>query len=491
MVQFLKRADAFLENMLGEGTQAVLLLALGLAVVLSLVYHWLSVAHPYSLDYGEAPLIDQAMRLGKGENIYRTDLSEPPFTISNYPPIYVVVLAPFVKIFGPNYWAGRMISWIASIGSAIFVAMIIFTITRDRFAALISWLLFTAFPYVIAWSSYGRVDSLALMFSLAGLFVLVRWPASWWGLIGGGSLLVAAIFTRQSFALAAPLAAFIWMCTNNWRRAFLLAALIGGLSIVIFTLITAATGGGFYFNIITANVNEFGMERLEWNLRNLRDATLVLLIIAAGSLLLAFLKIPGWALIVPYLIGASLSTLTVGKIGSSYNYFLELCAALSLAAGVVVAWARKISFGRTIYIILLILLVYQSAKLIQVTLVDHVEVLKERRGFVHELRQLENIVSRSDGNILADEYMGMATQQAWLLQLQPFEMTQIANAGVWDQQPLIDRIVNKEYSLILITYFPEYPVYTERWTPTMLSAISRVYEGHEFLAETRVYRPID
>ena len=44
---------------------------------------------------------------------------------------------------------------------------------------------------------------------------------------------------------------------------------------------------------------------------------------------------------------------------------------------------------------------------------------------------------------------------------------------------------------ILIHYFRAYPVYKERWTQEMLSAIEKAYVPAETLANTRVYRPDD
>ena len=91
------------------GARSVLLL-LSLAAVGFLIYQGQALSHPYPLDYGEASLVDQAMRLAAGQNIYRPDISSPPYTIFNYPPLCVLSLVPFVKVFGPNFLAGRSIS---------------------------------------------------------------------------------------------------------------------------------------------------------------------------------------------------------------------------------------------------------------------------------------------------------------------------------------------------------------------------------------------
>ena len=61
-----------------EGVKIVLGFFLIATVIIFALHTYLSVAYPYSLDYGEAPLIDQAVRLSRGENIYRPDISTPP-----------------------------------------------------------------------------------------------------------------------------------------------------------------------------------------------------------------------------------------------------------------------------------------------------------------------------------------------------------------------------------------------------------------------------
>ncbi|MEA3341932.1 MAG: hypothetical protein U9R15_18370, partial [Chloroflexota bacterium] len=467
----------------------VLLLSLSLAAVVFLVYQVQAVSHPYPLDYGEAPLVDQAMRMAAGRNIYRPDLSSPPYTISNYPPLYVLSLVPSVWLFGPTFLAGRAISLFCSLASAAFLALIIYAHTQDRIAAVVTGLIFLAIPYVVHWSPLLRIDMLALACSTGGLYLLARWPAARWSTVGSALLLVAAIYTRQSYALAAPLAAFVWLLTHNWRRAFGLAALVGGLAVILFLVLNTLTRGGFFFNVVTANVNEFDIERLEWNLRRLRDAAPVLLIIGGVSLVLTPGRIHSWPLLVPYLVGAALSSLTIGKIGSNVNYFLELCAALSLAAGVLVAWAWS-SKRHWLRAILLILLALQTGQLMQTTADEYLEPLNGRLHFRQELDQLEEIVANADGPVLADEYMGLITLQGRPLYIQPFEVTQLANAGLWDQAPLIGNIHDKEFSFILIHYFPGAEVHKERWTPEMLSAIRRAYVPADFLGHTRVYRPI-
>ncbi len=140
---------------------------------------------PYTLNYGEGPLLDQAVRLARGENIYRPDLSQPPYTITNYPPLYVLAQVPFVDRFGAALWYGRLISLISSGAAAIFLALTVQTITKDWIAALAAGLTLPAIPYIFYWSALARIDALALALSLAGLWVTARWYGRRWGLDRG------------------------------------------------------------------------------------------------------------------------------------------------------------------------------------------------------------------------------------------------------------------------------------------------------------------
>jgi hypothetical protein len=472
--------------MLEDAARGMVLVCLGAGALVFLALHLAALSHPYPLDYGEAPLVDQALRLANGQNIYRPDLASPPYTVTNYPPLYVLVMVPWVKLFGPGFGVGRLISSVSALTTAVLLGLIIYHLSRDRFSAVVTGLLFLSVPYVTAWSALLRVDLLALACSVAALYALVRWPSAGWALAGGGLLLTAAIFARQSYALAAPLAAFVWLWGQDRRRALHLACLVGVLTLLLVLIAQLATGGGFLFHAITANANAFGIERLDWNMRRLWKDAWALLLLGSALLVAGWGRVRAWRLLAGYLLGAGLSALTIGKIGSNVNYFLELCAALSLSAGALLAWSSQ---RRWLRVLLLLLLALQTGRLIQTTLWKPVVDVGERRSRMGELRELEQLVAAADGPVLADEYMGMITLQGRPLYLQPFEMTQLARAGVWDQTPLVQSIEHGEFELILIHRFPGADVHLERWTQEMLGAVGKAYTLGRVLADTYVYRP--
>ncbi len=493
MTQFLRKFDTSVGPILADGGRIMFMIFAALALLICLIYQAQVIPIRYSMDYGEAPLVDQAMRLANGQNIYRADISTPPYTISNYPPLYVAVVALAVKAVGPAgaFAAGRTVSALSAWIAALCIAFILHKVTKDRLAAFIAAAVFIAFPFVTFWSPLLRIDLLALALSMAGLALLASQPVSTPRFILSGLLLTAAIFTRQSYALAAPLAAFIWLIgpTWNWKRGLLYAALVGGSSLVLFFILNTLTGGGFFFNIVTANINEFRMDILRYNWENLVAAALFPLLVGGFSLFLLPRWNPLWTLAAPYLIGASLSALTIGKVGSNVNYLLELCAALALAAGAVIAWSRtQAAVPHSLRALLLVLLALGLGRMMHVTLMEKTGDMRNRQVNSTELNKLETFVKDTPGTILADEYMGMLTLQGRPLVIQPFEVTQLAAANVWDQTPLLESIRNRKFSAIILY---DQPWSNERWTPEMLDEIYRSYTLSGLIAGNKVYTVVE
>jgi hypothetical protein len=171
-----QRAWRWIGRLLVAAALAGLLWALGRALVLFAEHGRAAVAFPFTLNYGEGPLLEQAARLAHGENIYRADLTTPPYTITNYPPLYVLAQAPLVRAYGPEFWYGRLISLISTAVAALFLGLTARALTRSWIAGLVAGGLLLAVPYLLHWSALARIDSLALALSWAGLWLAVQYP---------------------------------------------------------------------------------------------------------------------------------------------------------------------------------------------------------------------------------------------------------------------------------------------------------------------------
>ncbi len=448
-----------------------------------------ALGYPYTLNYGEGPLLDQAARLARGEGLY--GLTAPPYVITNYPPIFMLAVAPFVESYGPSFLYGRVISLICIGVSGLLLAGLLHAVTGDRLAASIGGLLVLAIPYFLFWGALARIDSLALALSLGGLYLAVRATATREPLFPAALLLALAVYTRQTYLLAAPLAAFVWVARENGRmRAFQLLVWLGVLVVGIFAGMLVWTKGGVWFHLIAANANALDVNILGHYVREVGRYLPILLALMALFLIagLAGRAHSAW-LIAPYAIGGFGAALTIAKVGSDVNYLYELSAALCLSAGAILALARRARRGRRVLSALVV-----AALAVQVWIAGD---LSQRKYMQFTLDRVAHgavtdalftgIVARSEP-VLADDAMGLLALAGRPIEFQPFEMSALARAGLWDETPFLERLRRGYYPTILI-YNPSVNPYLrhERWTPAMLRTINAYYRRLETVGETTVY----
>jgi hypothetical protein len=480
---------------------AALLLLLARATWMFLDYNRILIGFPFNVDYGEGPILDQVMRLSRFENIYPTDISQSPFTIGNYPPLYHLVQLPFAWIFGPAFWYGRVINLISLLAAAYFIGASLYAITKDTLSSLVGGSFLLAMPYILHWSGFVRIDSLALAVSWAGLYTVVRFPNRRKTMIVTALCLTGAIFTRQTYGLAAPFAAFIWLLSQKPRwRAFELAGWTAAFSVILFLLINLLSGGGFYFNVITANVNPFFWETVKnyWN--GIWDHMGYLVVTSLAFLVLAvWFKQKTWWLGAPYLLAATASAITIGKDGSNVNYLFELSAALAFCAGAFLAWPGNSWQGRKwvgrlwwLKLAPILLLAIQVNAIYPWAREDYYNWPTNRALHEREsIAKMAELIAASDKPVLADEFMGLIPLAGKNLVFQPFEYKQLVAGEIWDQSPFIDAIFEKQYGLILLYDPPSWDSRGARWTQQQLDAIRGNYRQIDRLAETIILAPAD
>ncbi len=487
-VQPLNRTVDLLPRLLVTAALLGLLTMQGLALGLFLRHAQLALDFPYTLNYGEGPLLEQAVRLARGENIYRPDLSTPPYTIANYPPLYPLVQAPFVAAFGPAFWYGRLIS-VVSIGvAAIFLGLTVQTITRDDLAGIVAALTLPAIPYVFSWSALARIDSLALALAWAGIYAVVRGRDRRWGLIAGVLLLAGAAYTRQTYLLVAPFAAGAWLWGDKQRgQAALLGVYFFALVLSLFAVLTALTHGGVFFHLITANINANDARLVQFYLDEMTEHLPIFLAATALALLIGFFAERRlWWLSAPYTLGAVVTALTISKVGSDVNYLYELSAAFALAAGAWVVWTRRVPVLRAVLLLVLAYAVWMAYNL---SAGKYQPILVERVDAAPQMNALINFIRRVDAPIIADEHMALLTLYDKPILIQPFEMSQLAAAGLWDQTPFLEDLERGAYPFVLIYQPYRNPILRyERWTRPILRAINQHYRPLMQTAETTVYQ---
>ncbi len=319
-------------------------LALAALLFLFLVYLIYAVAlfrFPFDYDQGEGFELWDAVLLSRGRNIY-LDNESYPFYASNYAPLFPLLLAPLVKLFGPRLWVGRLFSF----GTTLVIGVLIFTIvqreTRDRLIALLSALTCFAANIVYQIGPLFRLHMTMVMFGLLGVAFMARLEDEkhgrrnlWLGML----FLLAAGYTKQ-LAFDAVLAAFLFFFLRRPKQAVLYGLGFGAVVVLIFVALNAITDGQWFLNAITANANPFipGQTQAlykQW----LRLYTVIILVAAGYALWTLYLdRISIYAL---YFTVAVAKGALSGKWGAGPAYFTTSIVAACICTGIGLGLLRR------------------------------------------------------------------------------------------------------------------------------------------------------
>src|SRR5205823_7268499 len=140
--------------------------ALAALYALIFLYHAaLTVAFPYDLDWGEGYVLNDALRLARGEPIY-VDVQRFPMVRSPYPPLFLALDALLMQLLGVGFLAGRLLSTASTLTAAWMTGRLARAGGADALPAAVAGLLVLASPHVYQWAPYSRVDMLAVALEL-------------------------------------------------------------------------------------------------------------------------------------------------------------------------------------------------------------------------------------------------------------------------------------------------------------------------------------
>jgi hypothetical protein len=481
------------------------LIAFAVGIVLYVAIGLPSLAFPYDLNYGEAQIADQARRAMTGHPQYKSNLNLPPYVIANYGPIYPLLVGAVGAVSRvPLMQAGRAVSLLAALLVAALVGAFSSSLAGPRSAGILSAALFLCNLYVLVWAPLARVDMLGLALSLAGLWLVYRrWRSRLY--LGMAVLcLVAATYTRQSYLLAAPLAAAAWLWHNDRRKCIGFVAVFVVAAGTIFAGLDFLTRGGFYLNTVwvylRASYVPGQVLAQGWALLLVWPLGIALAGIAIADALRPVANSTGRAKgehrspafvrfgLLPYTVAAVLAALTVGKVGSDVNYLLELVAALSIWAGLSLTWwSKRRRLTRSVASALLVAQVALSLvlawKAVGVNLVTQWRHLADYDRVFAEVRAVTPF-----GPVLADAHLGMVVRAGQPLYFQPFDYSRLAASGAWDPAPLVAQIRARRFPLILLDSRGT-ATFDERWPPEVVAAIDQSYVPVEQVQRLTVYEP--
>lgn len=328
-------------------------LLIGLALAAFLFYLLVYIVYavrlfqfPFDYDQGEGFELMDTVLFSQGEWPYR-DNNTYPFYSSNYPPLFHVVTAPLVWLFGPHYWTGRLVSFLGTLITALAIGFGVQKAGRRWWLSALAGLAFLASNYVYHVGPLFRQHMFMVMFETVAVVLMAltidkeeREGRQYNGrLLLVMFLLLLAGYTKQ-LAYATVAAVFIFWFIRQPKRAVLWAVPFAAVTGLIFLWINWSTDGWWLVNTVTANINPFireqaiGLFRQWFTLHTV--LTLVALVYAVYQFYFERLSLYSvWFGL------ALLNSITAGKWGAGESYFATAIAASCILTGI--AFARVLT----------------------------------------------------------------------------------------------------------------------------------------------------
>ena len=325
---------------------------------------------PFDYDQGEGFELYDTVLHAHGEWPYR-DSQVFPFYTSIYPPLFHLITAPLVAVFGPHLWTGRVVGFTASLIAAAAIGWGVWRASERRFPliAAFSSLAFLASNYTFSIGPLFRQHMTMVMFETLAIVVLAQVTEAtfnrnplkgageregrkeneenplrssrplrlnipfWLGLL----FLLAAGYSKP-LALATVLAALGYLFLRGPRRAVLTGIGLALAAGVIFLWINWQTGGWWYVSIIRANLNDYSLDQTIGFYREWLELHAVLALAAFGGLIYEtyFSRLSIYSVWFAF---AFANGALSGKFGAGESYFVTTTAAACILSGILAAKA--------------------------------------------------------------------------------------------------------------------------------------------------------
>ncbi len=338
---------ARIPNWLTLAFRVLMAAAIGVLILHTVVYVLFAanlIQFPFDYDQGEGFELVDTILFSRGEWPYR-DTNVFPFYSSNYPPVYHVLAAPFVWLFGPAYWYGRLLGFLGTLITASAIGFAVYREGRVRSIAIAAALAFLASNTVYHIGPLFRQHMTMVMFEtltvvvLANVNEITETRERRRTLLIGMALLLAAGYTKQ-LAIATAGAVFLFLFIRNPRRALVWAAGFAAVGLSIFVWMDLSTEGQWFLQTIAANVNPYladqtiGLFRLWFSLHGF-------LIVPAALFSLFELYFARLSLYTVWLLAGVANSVLSGKWGAGDSYFATAIAAVCIVSGIFFSrWLR-------------------------------------------------------------------------------------------------------------------------------------------------------
>jgi len=420
-----------------------------IAACLGLLIHCVQyLGFAYPLDDGEGFVLNQAKIISQGRSPY-PPINIKPFIVTNYPPLFITLLALLVKVFGVKLTLGRYISFFSGLAILylVYLACTGRRLKRTGISSFVGPGLLAASPVMYFWMPLCRIDIFANFLSLAAIYLAWRYKDSK-RLYLSLPLLWAALYIRQSSVeglIVISVYLFLQRRNEFWRYLLLYiagAVVLSGVCFLVF-------GPEFFKHVVIYTRTKWYAVRLLATYEVIFKGMLLptaIGIFAAWELR----KNKESSIWVYYLIVGFLMTLLAGKVGSDQNYFLPMFIPQAIVIGI---WAAEILNSPVQWKVKngFLLLMAGLVLFMGFVIGDRELSFTPSKAVAYNGQQLVEIIRSFKGQVLVEDE-GLTLLAGREVIYNPFIMNELNKEGLWDQTPFVESIRNAEYDLIVLRF---------------------------------------
>lgn len=407
-----------------------------------------------------------ANQLTHGQNIYDPSrLRTLPAEVCIYPPLYPALIAPWLSAFGASFYAGRIISALSTIGTAVLFAFLIRKQGCSWTASLTAVIFFLSFVPTWYTSFLIKSDFLANFLCTAALLLFFQELSSNRENHIGSAVLASVAFLarQQSLVIAAAIAIYL-IATKRFRGAARFTA-VWLVSMLLTTVLLQLATGGYLQHLLF-------LKGVTWSWKNeiVQVASLgfdaiklacAAIVICTGAYF-SRRELHSWSFpVILLIVSLALMSYSLGVPGAGSNHFISVLFALS--------WLLALATER-----------FPKSALLIVSL--SVLPLQIMYDFLHgqvetnmkSARTTMALTPRNSTILTDDPYWAMASGSKSAL------VDCVSFLNVWRnnpaaQQDLIDAINHKQFGAVIINATDVKYGGGNIWTPPIVDAVKRNY----------------
>jgi hypothetical protein len=355
-----------------------------------------------------------------------------------------------MKIFGSEIWVGRFIEVIALVVICLCCYLIVNKLTGKKIWGLVAGLLPLTQPIIRDWSLQYRVDMLAVMFSVLGLWIVIRYKNSKW-IYASIPIFLLGLLTKIS-AISGLGATCIYLLIYNRKVFFNYASMMFVGLIISFGGIQLLSGGWYFSNIITWNVTAF------WTLpviiTNISSIILPLSALLSLAVFYVISKIKEKYYSLPLLFLGISAIVDFGsglRVGGFLNYYLEfiiavcMCATLILPTIIDKAKERYILTNKVDFHGLVIAGVF----IISLTICLKTAFPFPSEKYNEEVEYVKNRISDTQKPVIT-ENTGLVVSAGKDIYAEFFIVTNATRLGFFDDTEYVNDYKNQKFDYIIL-----------------------------------------